>query len=164
MLGNPKAVFGDPIKGFGIFRDYSKRWVSAQTGYGADKMTKVHPVLSAEQRIVETHTRYLAQLTDKLLRRHGKNIVEKQFATKRMALVIIDLYVLSCVLSRVTQSIEMNGQDAASGEIEIAKTFGFQVDERIRLVAQRMDSNEDEPLKSIADQAIEKEKFSWDNI
>jgi acyl-CoA dehydrogenase family member 9 len=164
MLGNPAGVFGDPIKGFGVFREYSKRWISAQTGYGADKMSKVHPVLSAEQRIVETHTRYLAQLTDKLLRRHGKNIVEKQFATKRMALIIIDLYVLSCVLSRVTQSIEMNGQDAASGEIEIAKTFGFQVDERIRLVAQRMDSNEDEPLKAIADQTIEKEKFSWDNI
>lgn len=164
MLGNPAAVFGDPIKGFGVFREYSKRWISVQTGYGADKMTKVHPLLASEQRIVETHTRYLAQLTDKLLRRHGKNIVEKQFATKRMAQIIIDLYVLSCVLSRVTQSIESNGQDAAAGEIEIAKTFGFQVDERIRLVAQRVDSNEDEPLKSIADQAIEKEKFSWDNI
>lgn len=164
MLGNPGTVFGDPIKGFGIFREYSKRWVSAQTGYGADKMTKVHPLLLAEQRIVETHTRYLAQLTDKLLRRHGKNIVEKQFATKRMALVIIDLYVLSCVLSRVTQAIEKNGQDAAAGEIEIAKTFGFQVDERIRLNAQRMDANEDEPLKSIADATLEKEKFAWDNI
>ena len=164
LLGNPASVFGDPIKGFGVFAEYSKRWMSAQTGYGADKMTKVHPLLANEQRIVETHTRYLAQLTDKLLRRHGKQIVDKQIVTKRMAQIMIDIYVLSCVLSRVTQSIEMNGQDTAAREVEIAKTFGFQADERIRFNIQRMDANEDESLKSLSDFAVENEKFLWDNI
>jgi len=164
MLGNPGKVFGDPIKGFGVFAEYSKRWISVQTGYGVDKMSKVHPLLVDEQRIVETHTRYLAQLTDKLLRRHGKNIVEKQIVSKRMAQIMIDIYVLSCVLSRVTQSLETLGQDAAARELEIAKTFGFQVDERIRLNIQRMDLNEDEPLKALGDFAVEHEKYIWDNI
>jgi alkylation response protein AidB-like acyl-CoA dehydrogenase len=164
MLGNPAAIFGDPIKGFGVFAEYSKRFVSAHTGYGAVRMTKVHPALASEQRIVETHTRYLAALTDKLLRRHGKNIVEKQIASKRMAQIMIDLYVLSCVLSRVTQSVEMNGQDKAAKEIEIAQTFAFQVDERIRLNIQKIDVNEDEPLKALGDYAAENEKFMWDNL
>ncbi|MEO5668404.1 MAG: acyl-CoA dehydrogenase family protein, partial [Bdellovibrionota bacterium] len=164
LLGNPAGVFGDPIKGFGVFAEYSKRWISAQTGYGADKMTKVHASLANEQKIVETHTRYLAQLTDKLLKRHGKAIVDKQFATKRMAHIIIDIYVLSCVLSRVTQSIETNGPEKAAREVEIAATFGFQVDERIRLNIQRIETNEDEPLKSLADFAVEQEKYIWDNL
>jgi alkylation response protein AidB-like acyl-CoA dehydrogenase len=164
LLVNPASVFSDPIKGFGIFSEYSKRWISHQTGYGSATMSKVHPELAAEARIIETHTRYLAALTDKLLRRHGKNIVDKQIVTKRMAQIIIDLYVLSCVVSRVTQAIEEKGMEKASREIEIAKIFGFQVDERIRLIIQRIDANEDELLKGLADFAVDQEKYIWDNI
>jgi alkylation response protein AidB-like acyl-CoA dehydrogenase len=164
LLVNPASVFSDPIKGFGIFSEYSKRWISHQTGYGSATMSKVHPELAAEARIIETHTRYLAALTDKLLRRHGKNIVDKQIVTKRMAQIIIDLYVLSCVVSRVTQAIEEKGMEVARREVEIAKIIGFQVDERIRLTIQRIDANEDELLKGLADFAVDQEKYIWDNI
>lgn len=164
LLGNPATVFGDPIKGFGVFAEYSKRWISNQTGYGAATLSKAHPLLASEKTIIETHTRYLSALTDKLLRRHGKNIVNKQIVTKRMAQILIDLYVLSCVVSRVTLAIEEKGADVVAREIEIAKTFGFQVDERIRLNVQRMDANEDELLKGLADYAVEQEKYTWDNI
>jgi alkylation response protein AidB-like acyl-CoA dehydrogenase len=164
LLVNPASVFSDPIKGFGIFSEYSKRWISHQTGYGSATMSKVHPELAAEARIIETHTRYLAALTDKLLRRHGKNIVDKQIVTKRMAQIIIDLYVLVCVVSRVTQAIEEKGMEVARREVEIAKIIGFQVDERIRLTIQRIDANEDELLKGLADFAVDQEKYIWDNI
>jgi len=164
LLGSPAGVFGDPIKGFGVFAEYSKRWFSNQTGYGSATFSKAHPLLAAESSIVETHARYLSALTDKLLRRHGKNIVDKQIVSKRMAQILIDVYVLACVISRVTQAIEEKGQDEVAREIEIAKVFGFQADERIRLNIQRIDTNEDEMLKGIADFAVEQEKYVWDNI
>jgi len=81
-----------------------------------------------------------------------------------MAQIFIDLYVLSCVTSRVTQSIEEKGVEEAAREIEIAKTFAFQADERIRRNIQRMDENEDESIKSLAVYACEQEKYVWDNI
>ncbi len=157
-------LFNDPIKGFGYLSDYSKRWVAGATGLGSSSMTKVHPELVQCQKVIETYARITGALTDKLLRKHGKAIIDKQLATKRMAQIFIDLYVLSCVTSRVTQSIEENGVEKAEKEIEIAKTFAFQADERIRLTIQRMDDNEDESIKALAVFACEQEKYIWDNI
>ncbi|NCN40914.1 acyl-CoA dehydrogenase [bacterium] len=166
VLGNITSgkLFNDPIKGFGYLGDYSKRWVASTTGIGSATMTKVHPELVACQKVIETHARVTGALTDKLLRKHGKEIIHKQLATKRMAQIFIDLYVLSCVTSRVTQSIEEKGVEEAAREIEIAKTFAFQADERIRRNIQRMDENEDESIKSLAVYACEQEKYVWDNI
>ena len=157
-------LFNDPIKGFGFLSDYSKRWVAGATGFGSATMSKVHPELASCQKVIETHARVTSALTDKLLRKHGKKIIEKQLATKRMAQIFIDLYVLSCITSRVTQSIEEKGLDEAAKEIEIAKTFAFQADERIRRNILRMDENEDESLKNLADFACEQEGYVWDNV
>ena len=52
-------------------------------------------------------------MTDRLLRKHGKGIIGKQFATRRLADVMIDLFVLAAVLSRVTASIEKRGAEKA---------------------------------------------------
>ena len=43
----------------------------------------------------EIETRFLAQAADRILRKHGRNIVSKQFATKRLAEIMIDLFVLA---------------------------------------------------------------------
>jgi acyl-CoA dehydrogenase family protein 9 len=157
-------IFSDPIKGFGPFVQVSKRWLTNSTGIGKAAMTRAHPALATEQEIFVSHARMLTALSDKLIVRHGKNIIHKQFATKRLAQVIIDLYTLACTLSRVTQSIEEKGLEGASEEIQIAKAFAFQADERIRVILNRMDKNDDEVVKGLADFVAEKEKFPWDNI
>lgn len=164
LLENPRAVLADPIKGFGVFAEYSKKLIGAYTPYGAPRMTKAHASLGECVAVVESHTRFLATLADKLLRRHGKKIVEKQLASRRMAQVMIDLYALSCVISRVTDSIARSGADAAAAEVKIARTFSHQVDERIRAIAQKMDANDDEWVKELGDLAVANEGYGWDNL
>ncbi len=163
IIKNPASVFNEPIKGFGILATYSKRMFANTVGYGATKMTKVHPLLAEQQQIVETHVRTVTVLADKLLRRHGKNIVEKQFACCRFAMVIIDIYAMCCVLSRVTLAIETIGAEGAAREIQIAKTFGHQANERIENTLKQVDNNSDETLKEIADFTFEK-GYIWDNL
>ncbi len=162
--GKLVSIFADPIKGFGPFVEVSRRWIANSTGFGGATMSKAHPALSDEQSIFVTHARYLSALSDKLIVRHGKNIIHKQLATKRLAQVIIDLYTLACTLSRVTQSIEDNGVEKAAQEIQIVKAFAFQADERIRTIISRMDANDDEIVKGLGDYAAEKEGFEWDNL
>ncbi len=157
-------VFTDPIKGFGPFVEVSKRWLANSTGIGSAEMTKAHPALADQQEIFVSHARMLSALSDKLIVRHGKNIIHKQLATKRLAQVIIDLYTLACTLSRVTLAIEEKGLEGAAQEIQIAKSFAFQADERIKGIIVRMDNNDDEIIKGLADFVAEKEKFNWDNI
>ncbi len=92
----------------------------------------------------EKQTRYLAQATDRILRKHGKNIIGKQFATKRLAEIMIDLFVLACTLSRVQASIESNGVEKAAKEIEILQMFAREARVSMKQNFRRIDNNDDD--------------------
>lgn len=160
-LGN---ALHDPIKGFGVLSDYAKRRVSQATGIGKNEMTKAHPAIAEHARLFETLTRQLAAAADRILRKHGKNIMNKQFATRRLADIMIDLYVFACVISRVSLSLEENGVAKSAQELEILEVFAGDVKRRIQSNFDQIDNNNDELIKSVADHAFEQEKFSWDNI
>jgi acyl-CoA dehydrogenase family member 9 len=158
------SALHDPIKGFGILSDYAKRRMTQATGLGRAEMTKSHPAVAEHARSFEVLTRQLAAAADRILRKHGKNIMNKQFATRRLADIMIDLYVLACVISRVSQSLEENGVAKSTQEIEILAVFLSDVKRRVASNLDQIDNNCDENIKSLADFAFDQEKFSWDNI
>jgi hypothetical protein len=106
----------------------------------------------------------LAAAADRILRKHGAKIIDKQLATRRLADIMIDLFVLACVLSRVNSAIEQSGAAAAGREIDILKVFAIQARERVKANFYEIDHNEDERLKALADHAFETERFGWDTI
>ncbi len=114
--------------------------------------------------IFEEETRYLAQAADKILRKHGKGIIGKQLASHRLAEIMIDLFVMASTISRVQASIEANGVDGAALEIDILKTFTRAAKVRIKHNFRRIETNDDEVLKALADDAFAVEGFRWDTI
>lgn len=48
------------------------------------------------------------QTVEALLVKHGKNIIDEQFVLNRLADCAIDIYAMSCILSRCTRSIKLN--------------------------------------------------------
>jgi acyl-CoA dehydrogenase family member 9 len=161
-----EGIFSDPIKGFGVMSEYAKKRLTSATGIGGakKKFTKLNPALKEQAAIFEEATRDLAAAADRILRKHGKDIINKQFATKRLADIIIDLYVLGCVLSRVNTSIEDNGLEGAAKEIEILNVFAGQTRRRIKGNFGKIDDNDDDLITSLADHALEIEGFKWDNL
>jgi alkylation response protein AidB-like acyl-CoA dehydrogenase len=165
LASTMKGVFNDPIKGFGVLSDYGRKHAKLRTGLGsASKLQNLHEAIQPQVDIFEAETRDLAQAADRILRKHGKNIIGKQFATKRLAEIMIDLFVLACTLSRVQASIEEKGVEDASREIDILRVFTREARVRIKRNFRRIDNNEDELLKSLADDAFEVERFRWDTI
>jgi hypothetical protein len=164
LAASLEGIFQEPIKGFGVLSDYARKRVSQATGVGGSKakFTKLSPLLAAETKIFEDGTRDLASAVDRLLRKHGKEIVGKQFATKRLADIMIDLFSLACVLSRVSTSIADHGAKGAEKELEIAKVFAGQVARRVRGNYSKIDDNDDDLIQSLANHSLETEKFSWD--
>jgi len=164
MAGSLRGIFDDPIKGFGLLYEYAKQRATWATGLPVSnpRMSKAHVALQAEADIFEDAARDLAAMTDRLLRKHGKNIIGKQFATSRLANVMIDLFVLACVISRVTAEIEEKGVDAAAEEIGIAKIYAGQVRFRARHNFRRIDDNDDELIKGLAEAAYERGGYGWD--
>lgn len=160
-LGN---VLADPIKGFGVLSDYAKRRVSHATGIGKAVMSQAHPDLKPYAQVFEECTRNLAAAVDRILRKHGKAIVEKQFATRRLADIMIDLFALASVISRVSASLTEKGKENAAKEVEILAVFCGQVSRRVKGNFGKIDDNDDELIKSLADHACEQERFVWDNI
>jgi hypothetical protein len=159
-----EGILQDPIKGFGVLSEYGLKRISHATGTSKASFSKLHPSLRNEASIFEEGTRDLAIAADRIIRKHGKNIVNKQFATKRLADIMIDLFVLSTVLSRVSSSIKENGKASAAKEIEILEVFAGQVQRRTKGNFSKIDDNDDELIKSLADHALENEKYVWDNI
>jgi len=160
-----KGVLNDPIKGFGVLSDYARKQASLRTGRGdTGKLAGLDDSIRPQADIFEKKTRNLAQAADRILRKHGKNIIGKQFATKRLADIMIDLFVMACTLSRVQASIDANGVEKASKEIEILKVFTREARIRIKRNFRRIDNNEDELLKALAVDAFEAERYRWDTI
>ncbi len=161
-----EGIFNDPIKGFGVLSSYALRMAAHTTGVGGTKkvFTQLHPSLKSAAAIFEEGTSDLAIAADRILRKHGKNIIGKQFASKRLADIMIDLFVLSAVLSRVDSSIREKGLDKAKQEIEILEVFSGQVRRRTKGNFGKIDNNDDELIKDLADHALENEKYSWDNL
>jgi len=161
-----EGVFNDPIKGFGVLSEYARHRASLATGIGRVKgsFTRLNPALRAEAAIFEQGTRDLAGAADRLLRKHGPKIIDKQLATRRLADIMIDLFVLACILSRVDASMAALGADGASKEHDICRVFATQAERRIEANLHDIDHNEDERLKALADFAFDVGKFSWDTI
>jgi alkylation response protein AidB-like acyl-CoA dehydrogenase len=161
-----EGIFQDPIKGFGLLSDYGRKRISQAVKIKSGKSTfsKLHPKLRAQAEIFEDGVRDLSAAADRILRKHGKNIIGKQFATKRLADIMIDLFVLACVLSRVSSAIESQGLEKSAKEIEILNVFAGQVRRRTKGNFNKIDDNDDELVKSLANHALENERYIWDNL
>jgi acyl-CoA dehydrogenase family member 9 len=159
-----EGVFNDPIKGFGVISEYAIRRAALATGIERQgtTFTRLDAALKQPQAVFEDCTRELAGATDRILRKHGRAIIEKQFATRRLADIMIDLFVLACVLSRVDASIRRLGTSGAAREIEIAIAFAGQARRRVKHTVSEIDDNQDEHVKALADLAFEAERYTWD--
>jgi alkylation response protein AidB-like acyl-CoA dehydrogenase len=159
-----EGVFNDPIKGFGVLSEYAIRRATIATGIRREKyrFSKLHPALRGQASVFEEATRDLAAAADRLLRKHGRKIIDRQLATKRLADIMIDLFVLACVLSRVHTCIEKLGEKKAAREVELATAFASQVRRRVRVNIDEIDDNADEEIKSLGDYTFTVERYVWD--
>jgi len=155
-------IFNNPIKGFGLLSDYAGRRITQLTSLGGERIVgAVADELRDDALIFEKYSQELARLTDVLLRRHGKNIVDKQFALQRAADVVIDLFVGLSVLSRVS-SMDPDDGDQYKQAVAIAHLFSQKAKRRMNRNLRAVLRNEDETAKSLAQYIFETEEYPWD--
>jgi acyl-CoA dehydrogenase family protein 9 len=151
-----------PLQGLGLVTGYVGRQVKNRMG-GAS-VTKAHPQLAKMTGQLEEAVSDFAIQVDVLLRRHGREIHLRQFAQKRIADIAIDLYAMSCVLSRVSQSIEKKGAEKSEMEIKMAEAFFMRAGRRISENSRTIDRNDDDQIKWLANQAYEMGSYPFDAV
>jgi acyl-CoA dehydrogenase family protein 9 len=162
QLAEVARAMREPIKGFGPLSEYVIQ--RARSVIGRERMMRAHPVLAAETVLFERSTADLAGAVERVLRKHGKEIAEKQFVQKRIAEVAIDLYALAATLSRTTRAIEARGEEGARREIELCQGFAVLAEKRLSDRLGEMERDSDELLKSIAARTYEDGGYPLDVV
>lgn len=159
-------IFNDPIKGFGSLSGYATKKLAQLTSLGRDRLGFVPEVLREEAQIFEQYTLEFAKITETLLKRHGKKIIGKQFASNRIANIAIDLTVGLAVLARSVGMIDQKGKEDPQVDqaISVAKLFSHQAKRRMNQNIRRIEKNEDEIQKSLSDFIVEQGGYPWDVI
>jgi hypothetical protein len=157
------SIFNDPIKGFGVLSGYAERRFARATGLGAavKVSTPVAPQLRPLVGIYESYARATARVAESVLRKYGKGISEQQHAQRRVADLMIDLFVGLCVVSRADSVIRSDPASAAQ-VIDIAKIFTHQARRRMVRNVRGVEHNEDQSIEALAGSVIDAGRYRWD--
>lgn len=96
-----------------------------------EKLDHAHPRLKRPAVLLEEQTDLFGQVIERLLRHHGKSIIDEQMILERIADVAIDLYAMVAVVSRATRALAGDFA-AASHEALLAGVFCEHANRRIR--------------------------------
>jgi acyl-CoA dehydrogenase family protein 9 len=141
----------EPIKGFGLLGDFVVQKVRSRLG--RERFGGGHPILSRETVVFEEYTQELARNTEKVLRKHGKDIAEMQYTQRRIADMAIDLFAIASVVSRTSAAIELRGEEGARRELDLATVFAASAERRLASNVRAFDKNDDELRKAVASRA-----------
>src|SRR3989338_519528 len=108
---------------------------------------------------LEGHINDISRQAEKVLIRHGKKIVEKQFAMERISEMIMEVYVMTACLLRATDHINKFGMEKSHIDILIVKELCSRSLRRLRHHLRAADKNDDEEIKEVAAYTYEKNGY-----
>jgi acyl-CoA dehydrogenase family protein 9 len=155
LSGLGEIGLNDPIGSIGVLFDYVGGRIRP------DRVTKAHPELSEHAESLSDQVKELRSVTESLLREHRKEIVERQFAQKRLAAAISDIYAQFAVLSRVSNIFEELGVEPSGQERYIADTFCTRAARRVRSSFRQLESNDDDRVTAIAKLAYKRGEYGY---
>jgi acyl-CoA dehydrogenase family protein 9 len=150
---------GDPIGTIGVLFDYVSDRIARQVS--PEKISLVHPALSEHADAVSGQVSALRGATEKLLRTHRHEIVERQFQQRRLSDIVSDIYAQIAVLSRVSNIFEDQGVEPSGQERYIADTFCTRAASRVRSRLNDIESNDDERMSAIAKLAYKRGEYGY---
>jgi acyl-CoA dehydrogenase family member 9 len=150
---------GDPIGSIGVLVDYVSGRIQQEVR--PDRITAAHSALSDLADSVSDQVKDLRGVTESLLREHKGKIVERQFAQKRLADSVADIYAQIAVLSRVTQIFEDQGVEPSGQERYIAETFCSRAAGRVSSRLKQISENDDERMSAIAKLAYKRGSYGY---
>jgi acyl-CoA dehydrogenase family protein 9 len=151
--------FSDPIHSIGVLARYVGSRVERELR--PQRITKAHDELRSLADDVSEQVKELRSVSEGLLRKHGKGIVQKQFQLKRLADAVADIYAQVATLSRVSSVLDEHGVEPSGQERFIAETFCTRAAARVRSQFNQIESNDDERVVAIAKLAYKRGSYGY---
>jgi acyl-CoA dehydrogenase family protein 9 len=151
--------FSDPIHSIGVLARYVGSRVERELR--PQRISKAHSELRPLADDVSEQVKELRSVSEGLLRKHGKGIVQKQFQLKRLADAVADIYAQIATLSRVTSILDEHGVEPSGQERFIAETFCTRAAARVRAQFRQAESNDDDRVVAIAKLAYKRGSYGY---
>ncbi|XP_058061819.1 very long-chain specific acyl-CoA dehydrogenase, mitochondrial-like isoform X1 [Anopheles bellator] len=133
-----QRAFKNPTANLGlIFKEGSRRAVRS-IGYGGTDLSSfvAEPLQESAALCADSIDRF-SKTIESVLIKHGKGIVDQQFLLVRLADSAIDIYAMSCVLSRATKALKEN-LPSAEHEVLMANAWCVEANDRVRTNIRRV--------------------------
>ncbi len=115
-----------------------------------ERLSGIHHLLAGEVRFFEKYAKLLHLKAKKCLVKCRKDIINQEFQLERISNMIIDLYAIAIVLSRLNSDLKKRKPDQVERQLVIGKTFCDEALKRIRRNDKQIDVNIDPLTKQIA--------------
>jgi acyl-CoA dehydrogenase family protein 9 len=149
----------DPIGSLGVLIDYFGGRIQREVR--PDRVRTAHPALERHASAVSEQVKRLRDVSESLLRAHKSEIVDRQFAQKRLADSAADIFAQVAVLSRVSSIFEDQGVEPSGQERYIAETFCSRAAERVGSRFDQLEHNDDERMSAIAKLAYRRGEYGY---
>jgi alkylation response protein AidB-like acyl-CoA dehydrogenase len=159
LSGLGELGLNDPLGSIGVVIDYVSGRIQREVR--PDRIGQAHPELKVHADAVSDQVKELRDVTEKLLRTHRKEIVQRQFQQKRLSDAISDIYSQIALLSRVSSILEEQGVEASGQEMFIADTFCARAARRVASSFRQIGSNDDERMVGIAKLAYKRGSYGY---
>jgi acyl-CoA dehydrogenase family protein 9 len=159
LSGLAELELGDPLGSLGVVMEYVSGRIQREVR--PDRITRAHPEVSKQADSVADQVKRLRDVSEGLLRKHGKGIVDRQFQQKRLSDAISDIFAQVALLSRVTSILEDQGAEVSGQEIYIADTFCTRAAGRVRTALNQVEDNDDERMVAIAKLALKRGEYGY---
>jgi acyl-CoA dehydrogenase family protein 9 len=159
LSGLGELELTDPIGSLGVVVDYVSGRIQREVR--PERISRAHPEVSKQAEAVADQVKRLRDVTEGLLRRHGKGIVERQFQQKRLSDAVSDIFAQVALLSRVTSILEDQGAEVSGQEIYIADTFCTRASGRVHRAFDQIEDNDDERMVAIAKLALKRGEYGY---
>jgi acyl-CoA dehydrogenase family protein 9 len=149
----------DPIGSIGVLADYVGSRIQREVR--PSRIGLAHEELKQHADSVSDQVKELQGISEQLLRKHRKGIVEAQLQQKRIADALADIYAQIAVLSRVTAIFEDQGVEPSGQERYIADSFCSRASDRVLGRFRQIESNDDERVTAIAKLAYKRGEYGY---
>ncbi|XP_028284958.1 very long-chain specific acyl-CoA dehydrogenase, mitochondrial [Parambassis ranga] len=132
QLKNLQKALRNPLANTGLLTVEISKRAKRIAGFstGLTLQGAVHPELAKSGDLAVKAIEQFGAVTEQLLIKHGKKIIDEQFVLKRVADCAIDLYAMVVVLSRASRSLSQ-GHASAQHEKMLCETWCMEAHDRI---------------------------------
>lgn len=139
-----------PVQNLGLISGFAASRLRSALGASPTLDIQLHDRLAQHKEYLEKHVAQLRTATERAIRTHRREIIERQQELERLADMAIELFATTCALARTQALITERGVEGCEREIDLCELFVVESGRRFRAARDSLASPQDETRRQVA--------------